>query len=68
MVPTSTSGKRRMTPVDPEHGAQKRQRCMGNLDEEVPQTPMSFPTRGNQAISPDTGIGSYDDRFRSFST
>ena len=61
LVSTSASGKRRMTPVDSEHGAQKRQRRKGNLVEEVPQTPMSFPTRDNQAISPDTGFGPYDD-------
>ena len=55
------SGKRRLTQVDPELGAQKRQRRTGNLAEEVPQTPKSFPRVDTQATSPDTGIGPYDD-------
>ena len=61
LVSTSASGKRRMTPVDSEHGAQKRQRRTGNLAEEVPQTPKSSPRVDTQATSPDTGIGPYDD-------
>ena len=60
-MPTSMSGKRRLTQVDPELGAQKRQRRTGNLAEEVPQTPKSFPRVDTQATSPDTGIGPYDD-------
>ena len=60
-MPTSMSGKRRLTQVDPELGAQKRQRRTGNLAEEVPQTPKSFPRVDTQATSPDTDIGPYDD-------
>ena len=60
-MPTSTSGKHRLTQVDPELGAQKRQRRTGNLAGEVPQTSKSFPKVDTQATSPDTGIGPYDD-------
>ena len=59
--PTFSGGKRRLTRVDPELGAQKRQRRTGNLAEEVPRTPKSFQKRGTLATSPDTGIDPHDD-------
>ena len=41
-VPTSMSGKRRLTQVDPELGAQKRQRRTGNLAEGYLKLPRVF--------------------------
>ena len=58
---TSTSEKLRLTQVDPELGAQKRQRRTGNLAEGVTQTTTSFPRLHTQATSPDTGIDPHDD-------
>ena len=60
-IPTSTSGKRPGSHVDPAQSAQKRPRRKGNLAGEESQIPKSSPTRGNPATSPDTGIGPNDD-------
>uniref|UniRef100_M4BQ78 Uncharacterized protein n=1 Tax=Hyaloperonospora arabidopsidis (strain Emoy2) TaxID=559515 RepID=M4BQ78_HYAAE len=56
-----TGGKREGSQFDPDHGAQKHPRHMGNLVEGVSHTPMCSQTQGIPATSPDTGIGHHDD-------
>ena len=56
-----TGEKREGSQVDPDRGAQKHPRHMGNLAEWVSRTPMSSQTQGIPATSPDTGIGLCDE-------
>uniref|UniRef100_M4BUF1 Uncharacterized protein n=1 Tax=Hyaloperonospora arabidopsidis (strain Emoy2) TaxID=559515 RepID=M4BUF1_HYAAE len=56
-----TNDKREGAQVDPDRGAQNHPRRRGNLAEGVSRTPMSSPTPGTHATSPDIGIGHDDD-------
>uniref|UniRef100_M4BF53 Uncharacterized protein n=1 Tax=Hyaloperonospora arabidopsidis (strain Emoy2) TaxID=559515 RepID=M4BF53_HYAAE len=60
-IDTPSGGKRPRSRDDPGHGVQKYPRRMGNLAEGVSRTPMSSPTPGTHATSPDIGIGHDDD-------
>ena len=54
---STTMGEKRLrSQDDPCRDVQKHPRRMGNPAEGVPQTPMSSPTPGTLATSPDTGI------------
>ena len=58
---TTIGVKRTWSHDDPVPDVQKHQRRTGNLAGVEPQTPMSFPTRGNPSTLPDTGIDLCDD-------
>ena len=62
-IPTITGEKRQASQGDPDHDVRKRQRRKGNPAAVDPQIPMSFPTQGIHATSPDTGCGHDDDAF-----
>ena len=56
-----TGEKRERSQIDPDRGAQKHPRLMGNLAEGVSRTPISSQTQGTVVTSPDTGISHDND-------
>ena len=58
---TTSGGKRPQSRDDTGHDVQKHPRRMGNLAEGESHTPMSSPTPGTHATSPDISIGHDDD-------